>query len=72
MGHAAPVGEMVHGRLVKPYSQQAVDPKATGPGACDILVDGSALVSGYVGFGRSSEPRRPQALKPDGQHQRKR
>src|SRR5262245_33107102 len=33
-------------------------------GACDIFVEGSAFVSWYEGFGRSSEPRLPQALKP--------
>ena len=60
---ALPVGKVVHGRLMKPYcSKRSIQSDLAG--ACDILVEGSALVSGYAGFGRSSEPRLPQALKP--------
>ena len=58
-----PVGKVMHGRLMKPYcSKRSIHSDRAG--ACDILVEGSALVSGYEGFGRSSEPRLPQALKP--------
>ena len=58
-----PVGKVMHGRLMKPYcSKRSIHSDRAG--ACDILVEGSALASGYEGFGRSSEPRLPQALKP--------
>ena len=63
VGHAAPVGEMMHRRRGVYSSSLSIQRRRAG--ALDILVDGSALVSAIARLRPfQSEPRRPQAESP--------